>query len=61
MCVPLGYGGIYNHSKTPNIEIVLDIEGKVLQFHCLKATAAGSELLLDYTGGEKEELWFETV
>lgn len=60
-CLPLGYGCIYNHSITPNIEIVLDIEGKTLQFHCLKATAAGSELLFDYTGGEEEELWFEVV
>lgn len=60
-CIPLGYGCIYNHSQSPNIEIVLDIAGKVLQFHCLKKTPAGSELLLDYTGGEKEELWFEVV
>jgi len=61
VCLPLGYGCIYNHSKTPNIEIVLDIEGKTMQFHCLKTTEAGSELLFDYTGGEEEELWFETV
>ena len=59
-CIPLG-GSIYNHSSTPNAEIVLDIEGKVLQFHCLKKTEAGSEIFVDYNGGEEEELWFEEV
>jgi len=60
-CIPLGYGSIYNHSNEPNAEIVLDIEGSVLQFHCLKETSAGSELFVDYKGGEDEKLWFEEV
>ena len=60
-CIPLGYGSIYNHSNEPNAEIVLDIEGKVLQFHCLKKTEAGTEIFVDYKGGEEEELWFEEV
>ena len=29
-CIPLGYGAIYNHSTTPNAEIVLDLEEKVI-------------------------------
>jgi len=60
-CIPLGYGSIYNHSSQPNAEIVLDIEGKVLQFHCLKKTLAGAEIFVDYKGGEEEKLWFEEV
>jgi len=49
-CIPLGYGSIYNHSNEPNAEIVLDIDGKVLQFHCLKKTEAGTEIFVDYKG-----------
>ena len=63
-CLPLGYGSIYNHSVEPNAEIVLDIEGKVLQFHCIKETSAGDEIFVDYSGGEKgelEALWFKSV
>lgn len=63
-CVALGYGSIYNHSLKPNAEIVLDIDNNILEFHCLKETSAGSEILIDYTGGEKEaskKLWFKTV
>ena len=63
-CVPLGYGSIYNHSVEPNAEIVLDIEGKILQFHCIKQTSAGDEIFVDYSGGEAaalETLWFKPV
>lgn len=63
-CIPLGYGSIYNHSVEPNAEIVLDIEGKVLQFHCIMATSAGDEIFVDYSGGEEGELeglWFKPV
>ncbi|MEM6321660.1 MAG: SET domain-containing protein-lysine N-methyltransferase [Bacteroidota bacterium] len=61
-CLPLGYGSIYNHSEQPNAEIVLDLEGEVLQFYCLKYTPAGEEIFVDYTGGEEEkELWFRPV
>lgn len=61
-CIPLGYGSIYNHSIFPNAEIVLDLEGKVLQFHCIKTTEAGAEIFVDYTNGERDEiakLWFK--
>lgn len=61
-CIALGYGSIYNHSSKPNAEIVLDLETRSLQFHCIKKIKAGSEILIDYSGGEKKEakkLWFK--
>ena len=63
-CIPLGYGSIYNHPEKPNAEIVLDLDGQVLQFHCIKATEAGTEIFVDYSGGDEEELkklWFEPI
>lgn len=63
-CVPLGYGGIYNHSIHPNAEIVLDLEENYLQFHCIRDIKAGEEIFIDYAGGDKEELkklWFEPL
>ncbi|MFK7982160.1 MAG: SET domain-containing protein-lysine N-methyltransferase, partial [Saprospiraceae bacterium] len=63
-CIPLGYGSIYNHSEKPNAEIVLDLDEQVLQFHCIKATEAGTEIFVDYAGGDEEELkrlWFKAV
>ena len=63
-CLPLGYGGLYNHHPDPNAEIVLDLDAPGIQIHARRDIIAGSELFLDYSGGEGAEragLWFAVV
>ncbi len=46
--LPLGYGALYNHSATPNVEWEYDPDTDLLSFFALRAIAAGEELLFDY-------------
>ena len=59
--LPLGYGCLYNHSTTDHNAITEhDFEEKLLRIYAIKDIAAGNEILIDYNGGEKENmLWFE--
>ena len=64
ICLPLGYGALYNHSFQPNAEIVLDLENQQLEFHCIRPIQAGTEILIDYSGGDAEagkKLWFKVL
>ena len=63
MCIVLGYGSIYNHSTTPNADIVFDIPNQQLEIHCVSEIEPGDEIFINYTGGLKDapELWFEPV
>ncbi|MEZ4884250.1 MAG: SET domain-containing protein-lysine N-methyltransferase [Chitinophagales bacterium] len=62
-CFVLGYGSIYNHSYTPNAEIVFDIDNQKIEIHCTRMIEKCSEIFIDYTGGLKDapKLWFENV
>jgi hypothetical protein len=46
--LPLGYGALYNHSATPNIEWEYDTDTDLLSFFALRPIVAGEELLFDY-------------
>ena len=46
--LPLGYGALYNHSGTPNIEWEYDPDTDLLSFFALRPIIAGEELLFDY-------------
>ena len=60
--IALGMGSIYNHSATPNAEVIFDVENDEIIIECIKDIAPGDEILIDYTGGSKEiELWFDVV
>lgn len=60
-CIPLGYGCLYNHSKTPNAEARIDNEQ--LEIHATKNILAGGEIFIDYQGADKnfDEVWFEVL
>jgi SET domain-containing protein len=52
--VVLGYGMLYNHSETPNVEYVQE-KPSAIEFLALRAIRPGDELTIDY-GAE----WWET-
>jgi uncharacterized protein len=57
----LGYGGVYNHSKTPNAKYEISREYKTITYTALKEIKKGEEILFNYKGSssEKAPLWFE--
>lgn len=63
LALALGYGSIYNHSATPNAEIVFDLDAHTIIFQCIQTIAAGDEICIDYQGGVKNapSLWFDPV
>ncbi len=62
-CIPLGNGCLYNHSKVPNANVVLDAVFDQLEIHCIKDIPAGTEIFIDYNGNDRvgDALWFEVV
>ena len=56
--IALGYGSLYNHSASPNLEYDIDYEFQQIRFVTLRPVEAGEELLIDYLAGGGEELWF---
>lgn len=46
--VPMGYGGIYNHSDRNNCEFVNDIENGILYIIALRDIEPGEQLLVSY-------------
>jgi uncharacterized protein len=50
----LGYIMLYNHSKTPNIELETDMEEETFTVTALRDIKAGEELLWDYGC----DIWF---
>lgn len=57
----LGYGSLYNHSRTPNASVLMDLEKNTIDFYCIKPIRPGEEILFNYHDHElvKEKLWFE--
>lgn len=58
--IALGYGSLYNHSKTPNAEFVPVFDEKVIEFIAVRDIEAGEEILIEYDegGNSSFELWF---
>lgn len=55
----LGYGSLYNHAVTPNLDYALDYDFEQIKFTALRPIKAGEELLIDYMAGDdREGLWF---
>ena len=60
-CIALGYGSLYNHSSTPNAEVIMDYDDGTIRIEATQSIKASSEILIDYTGGTRDviKLWFE--
>ena len=55
----LGFGSLYNHSATPNVDYEMDYDFQQIRFSALQTIGASEELLIDYMAGdEREGLWF---
>ena len=56
-CIMLGYGSIYNHSKTPHADVDYDVEQpkNYLFFLAIKDIKAGEEILIDYEFDNNKE------
>ena len=46
--IGLGHASYYNHSSSPNVEWVSDVEHRLLVFRTLREIAPGEELFTDY-------------
>lgn len=59
-CIALGYGSLYNHAAHANAIVIMDYDDLTIKIEASTDIAAGSEILIDYTGGTKGEveLWF---
>ncbi|MEL6124303.1 MAG: SET domain-containing protein-lysine N-methyltransferase [Bacteroidota bacterium] len=59
-CIALGYGSLYNHSPTPNAEIILDHTDDHIVIQAIQNISPTTEIRIDYTGATKGEieLWF---
>ncbi|MFM2010791.1 MAG: hypothetical protein RLZZ479_1182, partial [Bacteroidota bacterium] len=53
--IPLGYGGIYNHSDNNNCQFMNDMDNGLLYIITLKNINAGEQLLVNY-GND----WFDS-
>ncbi len=49
--VVLGYGSLYNHSATPNVEFDKDYESGTMVFTAIRDIAKDEELYIDYMQG----------
>ena len=59
--IALGYGSLYNHSATPNLEYEMDYDFEQIRFSTTRAVEEGEELLIDYLAGGGEQLWFSAT
>ncbi len=59
--IALGYGSLYNHSESPNVEFELDKSNQTIRFLALRNIQAGDELTADYIAAKDEgvTLWFD--
>ncbi len=62
-CIALGYGSLYNHSPSPNAEVLMDYVDHRIKIIAISSISPGDQIFIDYTGGTKGEiqLWFDEV
>lgn len=54
--VVLGYGSLYNHSTTPNVEFDKDYDAGTMIFTALRDIEKDEELYIDYMQGAEDEI-----
>ncbi|KRE55829.1 SET domain-containing protein [Paenibacillus sp. Soil750] len=61
--IALGYGGLYNHSFTPNARYISNINNLTIDFSAYKDIKAGEEILINYNGDPKDQssMWFKVI
>ena len=60
--VVLGFGSIYNHTRTPNAKFNDKTEDRVVEFVATRDIKKGEEITVNYNPDDKEgvdKLWFE--
>ena len=58
-CIPLGYGCLYNHSRTPNARVAYDYDDRCIHIISTRVIKSKEEIFIDYTAGEERALWFK--
>jgi len=60
--IALGYGSLYNHSKSPNADYQLNDETQEIQFFAIEDIEAGDQIFINYQTLEQSEypLWFDS-
>ena len=53
--LPLGYGGIYNHSSKPNASYKMELERSLMIFRATRLIRRGEEIFISYGKG-----WFSS-
>lgn len=59
----LGFGSLYNHSRSPNAEIYMDYEMELIGIRCIRDIHPGEEITIDYQPDPDFHgtLWFEEL
>jgi len=52
--IPLGYGGLFNHSDDPNVAFWLDLKETSIIFRAKRPIAAFEQLTIDYLWSKKD-------
>lgn len=64
-CLPLGFGMLYNHSYTPNMDYLYDTKNKHIQYIAIKDIQKDEELTVNYNGEPDDQTsidtWFHEV
>lgn len=60
LALPLGYGCLYNHSETPNAEVIYDYEALEIHIQSIREIREGEEITIHYHNDPefKGRLWF---
>lgn len=61
--IALGYGGLFNHSYTPNTGFDNNKKNKTIDFYALVDIKEGEELTINYNGepDDTTKLWFDVI
>jgi uncharacterized protein len=59
--IALGYGSLYNHSRSPNAQYIKKYHARTIFFVALRAIGAGEEITVNYNGSpeDRRPVWFE--
>ncbi len=52
--MPMGFGGLFNHSDDPNVDFQLNLKEKTVTFRALRDIAALEQLTIDYRWPKKD-------
>ncbi len=59
-CLPLGFGMLYNHSYTPNMDYVYDEKNKLIKYVAIQDIQKDDELTINYNGEPDDQTSIDT-